>query len=67
MTRVSAALNRAVRGVGWYVTSLMGDRAYGNYVAHHRSTHDGQPPLNEREFWKERYREQDLTPGSRCC
>jgi len=67
MSAVSATLARAVRGVRWYVSSLMGDTAYGNYVVHHRSTHDDQPPLNERDFWKERYRDQDLTPGSRCC
>jgi len=64
---MTATVRRAVRGVGWYVMALMGDTAYGNYVAHHRSTHGDEAPLTEREFWKERYREQDLTPGSRCC
>jgi len=49
------------------VTSVMGDRAYADYVAHHRSTHPGHEPLSERMFWIERYREQERDPGSRCC
>ena len=58
---------RAARVLGWYVTSLMGDRAYEAYVAHHQTRHPERPPLDEREFWIERYRDQEITPGSRCC
>ncbi len=58
---------RMVRGVGWYVTSLMGDRAYEMYVTHHRAEHGEDPPLGERDFWVQRYRDQDANPGSRCC
>lgn len=67
MDRISGWVGRAVRGLGWYVTSVMGDRAYADYVAHHRSTHPGHEPLSERMFWIERYREQERDPGSRCC
>lgn len=57
----------AVRGVRWYVTSLMGDRAYDTWVAHLALEHPDQTPVSEREFWRARYREQETTPGARCC
>ena len=66
-TGVREWAGRMARDVNWYVTSLMGDRAYGNYVAHHRSVHGDDPPLGERDFWIQRYRDQDANPGSRCC
>ena len=58
---------RAARSVSWYVTSLMGDRAYETWVAHLAVEHPEQTPVSEREFWKQRYREQETTPGARCC
>ena len=58
---------RGARNIRWYVTSLMGDRAYEIYVAHLAVEHPGEPPLSEREFWVQRYREQEATPGARCC
>ena len=58
---------RVVRGLGWYVTSLMGDRAYETWVAHLALEHPGQTPVSEKEFWKARYDEQDASPGARCC
>lgn len=58
---------QSVRGIRWYVTSLMGDRAYKTYVAHLAGEHPDAPPLAEREFWVQRYREQEATPGARCC
>ncbi|PKI90823.1 hypothetical protein CW368_09170 [Actinomycetales bacterium SN12] len=67
----SVALGRRVRGaasgIRWYVTTLMGDRAYETYVAHHRAQHPDAPVLTEREFWRERMDEQDRNPGARCC
>jgi uncharacterized short protein YbdD (DUF466 family) len=56
-----------VRSVRWYVTTLMGDRAYDTYVAHLAARHPGAPPLSERAFWVGRYREQEQNPGARCC
>lgn len=57
----------AARSLSWYVTSLMGDRAYETWVAHLAVEHPEQTPVSEREFWKQRYREQETTPGARCC
>jgi uncharacterized short protein YbdD (DUF466 family) len=45
----------------------MGDHAYEGYLAHQRTTHPDERPLDVGEFWAERYREQDANPGSRCC
>lgn len=79
MTRVDAATPttvtrtlwahavRAGRGIHWYLTNLMGDRAYDAYVAHHAAHHPGEAPLTERAFWRERMDEQDRNPGARCC
>lgn len=60
-------IGRGARGIRWYVTSLMGDRAYEIYVAHLAGDHPDATPLAEREFWVQRYREQEETPGARCC
>lgn len=67
MPTVVGWAGRMARDVSWYVTSLMGDRAYATYAAHHRAVHGDDPPMTERQFWAERYREQDSNPGSRCC
>jgi uncharacterized short protein YbdD (DUF466 family) len=58
---------RAGRGIRWYMTTLMGDSAYGTYVAHHRRTHPGEEPLTERQFWRQKMDDQDRNPGARCC
>lgn len=55
------------RTLRWFMTSLMGDRAYEEYVRHLAVEHPGLTPVSERAFWAERYREQELNPGSRCC
>ena len=57
----------AARALSWYITSLMGDRAYDVYVAHLALEHPGRVPVPERQYWRERYREQDEKPGARCC
>ncbi|WZH37783.1 MAG: YbdD/YjiX family protein [Microbacterium enclense] len=67
LTRLGASLARVGRGIRWYVTTLMGDRAYDVYVAHHRAHHPGEAPLTERQFWRQRAAEQDRNPGARCC
>lgn len=64
---LAALIVRAWRGVRWYVTSMMGDTAYATYVAHHERAHPGEPPMDERAFWRERSDAQDRDPGSRCC
>ncbi|MFC4140660.1 MULTISPECIES: YbdD/YjiX family protein [unclassified Microbacterium] len=67
----SATFGRRVRAalasVRWYVTALMGDRAYADFVAHQRRNHPGADIPTEREFWCDRMAEQDRNPGARCC
>lgn len=67
LTRLGGRLARLGRGIRWYVTTLMGDRAYDVYVAHHRVHHPGEEPLTERQFWRQRAADQDADPGARCC
>lgn len=68
---VPAAFWRRVRSaassIRWYMTMLMGDRAYDVYIAHHRAHHPEAPVPTERQFWCERMDEQDRNPGARCC
>ncbi|WP_309615547.1 YbdD/YjiX family protein [Salinibacterium sp.] len=60
-------MTRRARSVSWYITSLMGDRAYDTYVDHLAARHPGIAPVDERAFWVARYREQEANPGARCC
>ncbi|RWZ58450.1 YbdD/YjiX family protein [Labedella populi] len=64
---VGAGVVRGWRAVRWFVTSMMGDTAYATFVEHQRREHPGDPVPDERTFWRERFAEQDRTPGSRCC
>jgi uncharacterized short protein YbdD (DUF466 family) len=64
---VGAAVIRAWRALRWFVTSMMGDTAYATFVEHQRREHPDDPVPDERIFWRERFAEQDRTPGSRCC
>jgi len=57
----------AVRGVRWWVASVMGDNAYQRYVQHLALNHPDQQPPTEREYWRIRYAEADAAPASRCC
>ncbi|GAB3603102.1 YbdD/YjiX family protein [Microbacterium aureliae] len=65
--RAWALLRRAAGGIRWYITTLMGDRAYEVYVAHQRAHHPGGPVMSERAFWRDRMDAQDRNPGARCC
>lgn len=67
LARVWRTGEKAVRGIHWYVTSLMGDNAYAVYVAHQRQHHPGEAPVSERQFWRDRSDDQDRNPGARCC
>lgn len=55
------------RGIHWYVTTLMGDRAYETYAAHQRAQHPDAEVITEREFWRQKMDDQDRNPGARCC
>ncbi len=56
-----------MRGLWWWITSVMGDKDYERYLAHMRRVHPGEPVPSERQFWRERYAEADTNPGARCC
>jgi uncharacterized short protein YbdD (DUF466 family) len=60
-------LKRGARGLSWYVNSVMGDNAWQTYRDHYLETHGEEPPMTEREFWRDRDDEQDRNPQSRCC
>jgi uncharacterized short protein YbdD (DUF466 family) len=64
---VRASLRAAGRSIRWYVTSLMGDRAYDTYVQHLHRHHPAQTPMTERQFWRARMDDLDRNPGARCC
>lgn len=59
-----AQITRAVR---WYVYSIMGDNAYAKYCAHQRAYHPGEALPSERDFWRQKHRDAELNPRSRCC
>jgi len=60
-------LGRLLRGIGWYVATLMGDNHYHRYVRHRLRTHPGEPVLTEREYWRMRHAATDASPNPRCC
>ena len=60
-------IRRALSGVKWYWSSVMGDNHYERYLAHHERTHPGRAPMTKREYWRERTDAQDRNPGARCC
>ena len=67
--RFIGRLTRCGSGIRWYLRELMGDSSYARYIAH-RATHDEELPgsvLTERQFWREKYREDAANPRSRCC
>ncbi|WP_442972680.1 YbdD/YjiX family protein [Rhodococcus sp. G-MC3] len=56
-----------MRGLWWWITSVMGDKDYERYLAHMRRVHPGEPVPSERQFWRDRYAEADTNPSARCC
>ncbi|KNA92772.1 YbdD/YjiX family protein [Gordonia sp. w5E2] len=64
---MKTGLTHALTSVRWYVQSVMGDRDYDRYLAHHASEHGASAPLTEREYWRQRFADQDRNPQGRCC
>ena len=60
----AARLRHAARETWQVLRGVLGERAYENYVAHHAAHHPGEPPMGEREFWRQL---QDREPPPRCC
>ena len=65
--RVRDAVVSAARGGRWWYAGVSGESRYGAYLAHQRSTHPGEIPLTEREFWVEIHREAESNPQGGCC
>ena len=65
--RGGALMTTVLRGVWWWLTSVMGDHDYERYVEHATRTHPDSPVMTEREYWRRRHDEQDRNPGARCC
>ncbi|MBG6107581.1 YbdD/YjiX family protein [Frigoribacterium sp. CG_9.8] len=55
------------RGIHWYLRELMGDSSYARYLAHRATHNDPTPPQSEREFWRQKHRDNAASPRSRCC
>jgi uncharacterized short protein YbdD (DUF466 family) len=64
---VLAVVGRGWRALAWYVTGVLGESDYQRYVAHLRRVHPDAVVPTVREYWRERYAEQDANPGARCC
>jgi uncharacterized short protein YbdD (DUF466 family) len=57
-------LRYAARDAWQVLRGVLGERAYEDYLAHHKAHHPGEPPMSEREFWRMRG---DQEPPARCC
>lgn len=64
---VRARVGVVLREVRRFARGIMGSDAYDKYLTHHRVTGCTHAPLSEREFWREKYAEEDRNPQGRCC
>jgi uncharacterized short protein YbdD (DUF466 family) len=53
--------------VVWFFKGVMGENAYAAYLEHHEASHCSEPPMTERQFWRDRTDRQDANPQGRCC
>lgn len=65
--RVINLLVRILRGCWEYLGAIMGEHDYRNYVAYLKTHHPSAPIPTEREYWRNRWAEQELSPQGRCC
>lgn len=57
----------SVKELIWLFKGVMGENAYQQYLDHHTATHNGEPPMTERQFWRDKTDRQDANPEGRCC
>ncbi|WP_323960246.1 putative selenoprotein [Arthrobacter sp. JZ12] len=57
----------SVKELIWLFKGVMGENAYQQYLDHHATTHSGEPPMTERQFWRDKTDRQDSNPEGRCC
>ena len=60
-------LGKTLSTARWYWRGVTGADAYERYVYHLRRTHPGAPIPTERDFWRQKYADQERNPTSRCC
>jgi uncharacterized short protein YbdD (DUF466 family) len=58
---------KGLKGVAAYFRGVMGADAYQKYLEHHEAGGHAAPPLDERQFWRDRMDRQDTDPQGRCC
>lgn len=60
-------LSGRIRTAWQLVREFSGERAYEIYLEHHHGHHPGEPPLTEREFWRQHADSRDDNPRMTCC
>ena len=60
-------LGKTLSTARWYWRGVTVADAYERYVDHLRRTHPGAPIPTERDFWRQKYADQERNPTSRCC
>ncbi len=53
--------------VNRYFKGVFGEDAYEKYLEHHGATGCEVPPMNVKEFWRDKMARQDANPEGRCC
>jgi uncharacterized short protein YbdD (DUF466 family) len=51
----------------WFFRGVTGADAYERYCAHLAAHHPEAPVPDERQFWKDKWAEQERNPKTRCC
>lgn len=60
-------LRRSCESAWQIARGVVGETAYEQYLAHHRTAHPDTPPMSKREFWRQHVDRGDRDPGARCC
>jgi uncharacterized short protein YbdD (DUF466 family) len=63
-TPLGPRLRHAAQDAWQVLRGVLGERAYEDYLVHHRAHKPDEPPMSEREFWRRRG---DREPPARCC
>lgn len=66
METLSTALRWATAPLRYW-GEVLGEKDYEKFVAHQRAHHPHESIPSEREYWHQRWADQDSNPGSRCC
>ncbi|MEO8281954.1 MAG: YbdD/YjiX family protein [Pseudarthrobacter sp.] len=62
-----AVVATGFRGFARYLGGVLGADAYAKYLEHYHAAGHEEPPLTEREFWRDHTDRQDSNPQGRCC